>query len=227
MPKRYLEWHAALSTPLLLVLLVGAFTRSPRDGARFDEITVEQVNVVDSLGNVRVMLAGGFPPRRAELAGLLFVNPDGSEAGGLVYAGKEDADGKIEAGAILTFDQYRNDQIMALQYNHTDGRKRVGMTFKDRPDTLSDLVKEAYRAVQSAPDKAARDSLRDYYFSIIPPEEIVAGRVFIGRDYGREATLTLSDPSGRPRLALAVDSLGQARISFLDEGGEVIRQITP
>ena len=59
-------------------------------------------------------------------------------------------EGKIQAGATLTFDQYRNDQIVALSYDHSGDRKRQGLTIQDRPDTLSDLVKEAYRAIEGA-----------------------------------------------------------------------------
>lgn len=129
------------STALLLSLLISAFAFQDRTG-RFDEITVNRINVVDSAGRTRVVLAGGFPPRREALAGVLFVNEDGAEAGGLVYQGTRDANGRIQAGAVLTFDQYRNDQIVALEYQHDGDRKRQGLTIQERPDTLSDLVKE-------------------------------------------------------------------------------------
>lgn len=46
-------------------------------------------------------------------------------------------------------------------------------------------------------------------------------RLFIGRDYEKSAVLNLADRNGKPRLRLAVDSLGAARIEFLDEAGRV------
>jgi len=223
---RLLRLYAAVSTALLVALLVTAFSNG-RSQDVFDEITVSRINVVDADGRTRVILAGGFPPRRAALGGLLFINEDGHEAGGLVYRGTRDQDGQIQAGAILTFDQYQNDQIVALQYDHSGNRKRQGLTIQERPDSMSDLVKEAYRAVETASSAAARDSLTRYYLARIPPQDLVSRRLFIGRDFSRASIVTLSDADGRPRLSLEVDSLGNASITFLDESGEPIRTITP
>jgi hypothetical protein len=54
-----------------------------------------------------------------------------------------------------------------------------------------------------------------------------APRAFVGRDEARTAMLRLSDPMGRPRLRMSVDSLGSARIEFLDGRGRVVQQIPP
>ncbi len=223
---RLLKLHAAVSTPLLIMLSVAAFSGRPTSN-QFEEITVGKITVVDSTGRARVILAGGFPPRRAELAGLLFINEDGHEAGGLVYRGTRDTTGEIHAGAILTFDQYRNDQIVALQYDHSGSRKRQGLTIQERPDTLSDILKEAYRAIETAPTAELRDSLTRHYMARIPPEDLPARRLFLGRDFARASVVTLSDPAGRPRLRMEVDSLGTASIAFLDESGRVVRVISP
>lgn len=223
---KLLKLHATVSTALLILLSAAAFTGRQASN-RFDEITVGTVNVVDSSGRTRVILSGGFPPRRADLAGLLFINEDGHEAGGLVYRGTRDENGQIQAGAILTFDQYQNDQIVALQYDHTGSRKRQGFTIQERPDTLSDLLKEAYRAIETASSAAERDSLRRYYMGVIPREDLPARRLFLGRDYSKASVVTLSDLAGRPRLRLEVDSLGQATIAFLNADGDVTKVIAP
>jgi len=220
----WLRIHAVTSTLALLVLGLSAFRQGT---ARFDEITVRQVNVVDSAGRTRVILAGGFPPRRSELAGLLFINEDGGEAGGFGYTGHRTENGEIRAGAILTFDQYRNDQILALEYAHRGARKQQGLTIQDRPDTLSDLVKQAYREIESAGSAPALDSLQRYWRGRLPASELAARRLFVGRDYARAAVVTLSDPEGRPRLRLQVDSVGTPSIVFLGADGAVTRTIIP
>lgn len=110
---RFLQYYTVTSTVLLGLLSLAAFKQSG-DNLRLDELTVKRINVVDSTGQVRVTLAGSYPPRRTEVAGLLFVNNDGGEAGGLVYRGYKNADGQVLAGGILTMDQYNNDQIVAL-----------------------------------------------------------------------------------------------------------------
>jgi len=52
-----------------------------------------------------------------------------------------------------------------------------------------------------------------------------AQRLFVGRDVSRSAVLNLSDPNGKPRLRLVVDSLGAARIEFLDAAGKVTNTV--
>ncbi|MCL7981110.1 MAG: hypothetical protein M8862_01135 [marine benthic group bacterium] len=123
---------------------------------------MKKITVVDDEGRTRVLLAGGYGPRRADLAGLLFINLEGVQAGGLEYTGKRDTSGTVDAGAILTFDQFGNDEIVALSYDQDGGRKRQGLTIQDRPDSLTDRLKEAYRAVESATSKEERDSLVEH-----------------------------------------------------------------
>lgn len=214
------------STVLLLLFTVAAFTQSrPQD--LFEEITVKRINVVDEDGNTRVILAGGFPPRRATLAGLLFINEDGNEAGGLVYQGTLDSLGNIQAGAILTFDQYQNDQIVALEYGQSGTQKRQGLTIQERPDTLTDRVKDFYRAFEAAETAEARDSLRRNVLPQIPRREFASRRLFAGRSLAGAALVTLADLDGTTRLRLEVDSLGQASITFFDAEGQEVRRITP
>jgi hypothetical protein len=41
----------------------------------------------------------------------------------------------------------------------------------------------------------------------------------------QSAIVRLSDPQGRTRLRILVDSLGSARIEFLDDQGHVVRAL--
>ena len=52
-------------------------------------------------------------------------------------------------------------------------------------------------------------------------------RMYAGKNFDGEATLTLADGEGRNRLTLSVDSASAARIAFLDEAGNVVREIAP
>ena len=52
---KLLRIHAALSTVLLIVLGLMAFTNRAAT-ERFDEITVQSINIVDSLDRVRITL---------------------------------------------------------------------------------------------------------------------------------------------------------------------------
>jgi hypothetical protein len=70
-----------------------------------------------------------------------------------------------------------------------------------------------------------RDSVSRALFANVPPDQVAARRLFVGRDRSKAALVDLSDRRGKPRLRLMVDSLGNASISFLDENGVVVRTI--
>ena len=52
-----------------------------------------------------------------------------------------------------------------------------------------------------------------------------AQRMFVGSDAAKNAILNMRDRQGKPRLRLVVDSLGGARIEFLDVNGNVTNTI--
>lgn len=225
---RLLKAYALVMSALLIVTWFSAFTRAAGK-PRFDEITAKQIVFVDSAGKVRARI--GADLRKAGLAGLLFYNEEGTEAGGLMYSGKRDKDGKIDAGSLLTMDQFKSDQIVTLDYYHAGDKKRQGLTISDRPDSLSAQAQEVLRALgqalASAKSEADAQALRRDYLSRLPARDIVARRLFAGRDFEGSSLVTLSDPDGNPRLRLKVDKLGKASIVFLDPSGRIIRTIEP
>jgi len=103
-------------TTALAGMLVGR-TTSPNSSA-FDQITVHRINVVEPNGTVRMIISDGaeFPglivhnkektyPR--PYAGMLFYNNEGTENGGLVFAGHKDSKGEVvDSGGSLSFDKY-------------------------------------------------------------------------------------------------------------------------
>lgn len=223
--QRILKVHAVLSTIAILFLIaVIGIGRSKTQS--FDKITVRHIDILDSEERVRVQLAGEFSPRRKELSGILFHNEDGNEAGGLVYAGKKDEDGTIQAGAMLTFDQYAEDQIMAIEYSHRGDQKRNGMLIMDRPDEMGENLAAFYKAFDQAETDEERQRLREEVLPTIPPEEMPARRLFLGRTTRNSSTINLYDPLGRVRLRMEVDSSGQPKIEFFDEAGELIKSIS-
>jgi hypothetical protein len=221
---RALRYYAIGTTALLVVVALDAFRGNPRM-AQVDEITARRVNLIDSAGRVRVMLAGSFPPRRSEYAGLLFVNDDGMEAGGLTYRGHRSVDGTVVAGGVITMDQYAEDQVVVLQYNQHGVRKQEGLTISDRPDTMGQALRTLYQVLDTFPPSPKRDSVQRALIAHVPTEQLPARRVFVGRDTSRNAVLSLADRQGIPRLRLAVDSLGRASIVFLDPQGRATRTI--
>ncbi len=221
---RSLKIYAIAST-LALLSLVAMGAKGPSETTVFDTITVRHIDVVDSEGRIRVQLAGDYAPRRKDLAGLLFHNEDGHEAGGLVYRGRADESGKVQAGAILTFDQYGEDQIMAIRYSQDGETKQNGMTITDRPNEMGENMAKFYRAFSEAKTDEERRKLREEMLPKIPREERPAKRLFIGRTARNSSTINLYDPMGRVRLRLEVGDDGTPHIAFFDEQGESVKRI--
>lgn len=108
-------------------------------------------------------------------------------------------------------DQYREDQIIALEYDQDGRRKRHGLTIVDRPDSMGPELAELYRVLDPMPEGPRRDSIARGLRARVPLGQHAARRVFVGSDTARTAAVLLADRAGVPRLRLAVDSLGRAR----------------
>jgi hypothetical protein len=154
---------------------------------------------------------------------LIFYNDDGTEDGGLIFSGKLE-NGKPNAAGSLTFDQYEQDQTIALQYVEQNGTRRAGLAINDQPANISSMELaekwNAWNRMPEGPEKIKeRDRLRQYRFN---------NRLYIGRSRDNGASLVqLSDGEGKPRLQLIVGADGSARIEFLNETGQVVNRITP
>ena len=230
---RLLRAYAAVSGAALIALSVAAFRRSAAP-ARFDEINVHRINVVEPDGKLRMVISNkaqsigpiargkpfGYPG--GTRPGIIFFNDEETEDGGLVFEGAK-TNGQLKANAQLSFDQYDQDQVVYLRYVDEKGERTMGLYVDDRPDIPG--LFEAIRRLDSMPPGAAKDSARGRLFASHNGVPADAHRVFVGRDPARNASLRLSDPQGRTRLRLVVDSLGAARIEFLDDSGHVVRSL--
>jgi hypothetical protein len=245
-------WLAA-STLLSAGLLLTGFVQ--REGQQVvDEITVNRIRFVDSAGVERARIGvqserGSAPGLlffdttgkarvrigaaigKGTFAGVVFYNEDQTEAGVLMHNGRRDPSGRIQAGSVVTMDQFKSDEVVRLAYSQQGDQKRQALIITDRPDELSPraqtLLDELARALQSARTPAEAQALRNQFAARVPAREWAARRLFAGRDVDGASQVTLSDPDGRPRLRLRVDSLGQASIAFLDTAGQTVRILTP
>ncbi|HEX2078596.1 MAG TPA: hypothetical protein VHG08_12830 [Longimicrobium sp.] len=226
---RFLKLYAAVSSFCLLLLCLSAFQQSPAEKQRFTEIDVERINVIEKDGSLRMVLSNRerspgpvyrgrpFAYQGGSRPGMIFYNDEGTENGGLIFSGRRNPDGTYEATHSLTFDQYEQDQIIALQYIDNNGERRQGLQILDRGERPIHEMVERWDALQAMPAGPAKDSAGAAFQRDFP----VAQRVYVGRGRNRTAALTLGDPQGRTRLRLAVDSLGVARLEFLDATGRV------
>jgi hypothetical protein len=100
-------------------LALMSFAHAAPRSQDFDEITVHRIKVVEPDGTLRMVISNHdrFPgvivrgkelgPNQRPGAGMLFLNNEGTENGGLIFGGRQDAEGKVvEAGVSLSFDKY-------------------------------------------------------------------------------------------------------------------------
>jgi hypothetical protein len=216
---------------------VMALRRPADQRQRFTEIDVERINVVEPDGRLRMVLsnrprsigpiykgqpfgyAGGTRP------GIIFFNDEGTENGGLTFTGSRDSTGRYRATSHFSFDQFNQDQILYFQYQDNNGQRRTGLTIADRADVdIFDFVKQR-DSINRMTDTAARSAALRQLTAPRRGVPLVAQRVYIGRDVARSAIVNLADPQGRTRLRMLVDSLGNARVEFLNDSGRVVTRI--
>jgi len=232
---RLLRAYVFASTAVLGAIALMAFRKSVAP-TRFDEIDVERINIREADGKLRMVLSNrarssgpvmrgkpfGYPG--GNRPGIIFFNDEETEGGGLVFEGKADSTGRYAAGAQLSFDQYDQDQVVTLAYEDENGKRSMGFNVTDRP-VLPPSHVATMDSISRLPDGPGKFAALRRVFSPGNGMPSFTPRVFVGRDTSRKAMLRLSDPSGRPRLRMTVDSLGIARIEFLDAGGRVTQQI--
>lgn len=141
---------------------------------------------------------------------MLFFNEEGTENGGLIFGGAKDADGHVESYGHLSFDQYEQDQVLALDAGEEKRQKTSGVTIWDRPGyAIGDLL-------ATPPEKRAD-------FAAHHPK--AKPRVYLGRSEDHSVALKLKDSQGRDRIVIRVDAEGAPLIQLLDKQGKIVRQL--
>jgi hypothetical protein len=229
---RFLKLYAFAATAVLGVLSVSAFTQGQQK-AKFIEIDVERINVLEPDGKYRMVISNrarsigpifrgkpfGYPG--GTRPGIIFFNDEGTENGGLTFSGKREANGTFRSTGHLSFDQYEQDQVVYLQYIDNNGQRRMGLTVADRADvSIYDWVAQR-DSINKMPEGPAKTEAMQRLMAPRNGQPFFAQRAFVGRDVAKNAVVNLADRNGKTRLRLAVDSLGMARIEFLDESGRV------
>jgi hypothetical protein len=198
----------------------GSSTSGTESRARFQEIEVERIDVVEPDGTIRLAISNNarFPEPIVQgkvgkrsgspLAGLILYNDDGDECGGLYGYGRTAEDGTYSAGGGLNLDQYRpQEQVVGINYQGQNGRNTAGMRVWER----------VHGAPVQFPNQEAIDA------SLIGRP--YATRVFVGRTSEGAAVVRLCDAGGRVRLRLAVDAAGTPALQFFDEHGGVVYRL--
>src|SRR6266403_6138195 len=61
-------------------------------------------------------------------------------------------DGATNAGALLAFDRFRQDQTVDIDYSESNGQYDAGLNVWDRPDTSLGQVIDKMQAIEKMPE---------------------------------------------------------------------------
>jgi hypothetical protein len=226
-------WLALLSVACgaLAVRQAGSESRV----AKFEQIDVQRINVVEPDGKPRLVLSnrslfpglywGGkeFRHHRRDTGGMLFYNSEGDEVGGLTFDGRQQG-GDWGANSALTFDQFKQDQVVGLRYSEENGRRSAGLQVWERPNqSLLPVIELSDQAAAATSDEQ-REQIRKQMLELAQQWGPIGERLFAGKELD-DTVVRLADKQGRPRLVLKVDGAGEPSVEFLDPAGKVVRRL--
>jgi hypothetical protein len=186
-----------------IVTLTGA--TDPARRASFDEITVGRINIVEPDGTKRIILSNkaqfpgdfqegkeGARPDRRSFAGMLFINEEGTENGGLIQKGSIGADGKISSGLSLTFDRFRQDQTLQLINNDSATHQMTGIRVNDVPSYTVTSFADLARFREEA-GKLPEAQQRAYWKKLEDEGRLSQNRIWLGNTGSKGSALQLKD----------------------------------
>jgi hypothetical protein len=230
---RFLAVYSGVVTIAFAITLLCGFAASRNQA--FDVLTVHRIDFVEPDGTPRLIISNraNFPgaymrgkeyprPDRRDAAGMIFLNDEASEMGGLIFGGLKQKDGTIQNHGHLSFDQYEQDQIFAIDSGREDQEKFSAIRIGERGDYPIQQAYDEGLRIDKLP-KEQQDAEWKKFFSTHPGD---ANRIYLGRSPDKSASLKLKDAEGRDRLVMRVNAEGEPVIQFLDASGKVLNEFT-
>src|SRR5438270_3730694 len=167
---RALVAYSSVVTVAVIAVLLSGF--AGRKATTFDEITVQRINIVEPDGTLRTIISNksaapglfvkGKESAREDppTAGMIFLNDEGSEIGGLIFGGSKDSHGKIESHGHLSFDQYMASEIFSVEAYEQDNERSSRLKifdWRERPGENS----QTRLVLGKTPDRAVGLGLKD------------------------------------------------------------------
>ncbi|PJB19081.1 MAG: hypothetical protein CO117_05785 [Flavobacteriaceae bacterium CG_4_9_14_3_um_filter_33_16] len=209
------------------------------ENEKFKILTAERINIVNEDGTTVIAIANkqrianpvfngkSYPVRLSEgrdlMAGMIFFNEEGDEMGGLVFNSFKMPNGRTAGIGHLSFDRFKDNQVINLEYSENKNGVKSGLTFYDRPGDGSfprslDLMNDYYF---NEIDKERKKEIEDTLKIMRKTHAFGSDRLFIGSD-NEVPQVTMKDVFGNERIKLFIDSSNVAKLQFFDEKGIVI-----
>ena len=198
---------------------------------KFDEITVQRINIVEPDGKLKMVISnakrqhpgmfdGKIIAERQREPGIIFFNEEQDEVGGLAYSGNK----KNGAGMVVSFDQYKNDQVMQMQYlRNPGGEQQYGMNIWDRPEAVT--LPKMISTMDSLKKKGVSDQkIMETLTAMNNGNPLAAQRFFAGKNFDEQVGVFIKDKSGNNRINIYLDKNNEPKFQILDEKGKVVKE---
>ncbi len=230
--QNFLAIYSGVLTLTFAIAILGGWA-GERKKTSFEEIDVQRINLVEPDGTLRMIISDKalwpgiylkgkeHPHPNRKTAGMLFLNEEGTENGGLIFGGEKDKDGKISGHGHLSFDAYEQDQIFSIDAGQVDGKQSSAVTMVDRPDyPIGELIGVLDR-IKDLPKDEQHAEIAKFLASHPAPHS----RLYLGRADDKSVSLKLKDADGQDRVVIEVASDGSPAIRFLDARGKIVSQL--
>jgi len=229
--QRFLAIYSGVLTVLFGITVLEGF--APAKQTRFDEITVQRINIVEPDGTLRMVIAdkARFPgiilkgqehphPNRST-AGMLFFNDEATENGGLTFGGMKEKNGATSSYGHLSFDEYEQDQVFTIDAGQQGERHRSALTVVDNANyPIGELIAVTDR-IRGLPQEEQQKEIAKFVANHGRPHQ----RLYLGKSDDRSVALRLKDTEGRDRIVIQVAADGSPVIRFLDEKGAIVSEL--
>ncbi|MGB0522658.1 MAG: hypothetical protein ACPGJS_06845, partial [Flammeovirgaceae bacterium] len=159
--------------------------------------------------------------------GMLFYNHKGNEAGGLIFDSFQE-DSSYYNYQHLSFDQFDNDQVVALTNNEANGFHRKGLTINQLPydQDLYDFF-DSVDSIMAANPNLTREQARRKMVGInYRNGKGMIQRLFVGSENGK-SKIQLSDTKGTTRIEMGIDpTTEKGFIVFYNSDGNEVKRIS-
>jgi hypothetical protein len=229
---RFLAVYSGALTVVFAVVVLGGAAMVRRQ--TFGIITARRINIVEPDGTVRLTISNraDFPgawnrkkeyprPDRREAAGMLLMSEEGSEQGGFIWGASKLPDGSVQNHVHMSFDQYEENQIFAVDAGQEGKDKFSRITMADQGDFPIEEKRKANEEIEKLPPNE-QDAAWDKFFASHRHD---VKRLGLGRNPDASVGLELRDQDGRVRVNLAVRPNGEPVLEFLSEDGKVLREL--
>jgi hypothetical protein len=231
--QRFLAIYSGLLT--LCFLAAAALVTYALRNPNFGIVTARRVNIVEPDGTVRLTLSNraDFPgawyhkreysrPDRREAAGLLFMSDEGSEQGGLIWGAGQVPDGSVQNHCHLSFDQYEENQVFALDAGQEGSKKFSRLSIIDQGNYSIEEKREANDRIDKLPEDQRDAAWREFFAN----HRHDVPRLSLGRSRDGSAGLEICDSAGKVRIRITVNSDDKPAMEILDGSGKVVQELS-